>query len=491
VLDLLLFLLLVSFAWSLPLEYNFVREFGSKGSKTGDFNYPVGITIDRYQNIFISDWNNYQITKCDREGKFIKSFAPSTKQKTKYGFNKKFRPIGLIATKNDLLYVSDQNNNAIFVFDLNGVMMNAFGGRGRTDGKFKDPRGLATDIEGNVYVADYSNSRIQVFDKNGKFLRKTKVLVNKKYYLPRSLVVSPKGDMWVVLSNGNMLADFSKDGKYIKKIGKYGNGGGEFNQPRYIASDIDGNLYVSDRKNNRIEIFSSKGEYFGEFGQKGKSRGEFNSPEGIWVDFNGNILVVDADNNRIQEFGAPPETAHLYLAKYYESASLYDKAFDEYMELLKYDSTNKSAKTKIKTLGIELIKKYTKNNELEKAKNIYNSLSVYYQDDKDIESSITNGVSNIDNTSSDTTDNVSNESSPKNTLAVKIAIFVIITVVMLLIIAVSTKKKRKKSKKRSSTRKKAEPIDNTKENDPEENSEDIEEIQETEKTDQDDTEAKE
>ena len=453
-LNLAFFLLIVSFAWSLPLEYNFVREFGSKGSKPGEFNYPVSITIDRYQNIFITDWNNYQVVKCDRNGKFIKSFAPDKTDRLKFGFNKKFRPIGIIATKNDLLYVSDQNNEAVFIFDLNGIMISAFGGRGSINGKFKDPRGLAADKDGNIYVADYSNSRIQIFDKNGKFIRKIKIMVKKRYYLPRSLVVQPDGDMWIVLSSGNIVAKFSKKGEFIKSIGKYGNGGGDFNQPRYISSDIDGNLYITDRKNNRVEIFSKNGEYFGEFGQKGKSRGEFNSPEGIWVDYNGNILVVDADNDRIQEFGSPPETAHLYLGKYYESASLFTDAFNEYMELLKYDGASKLAKQKIKEIGIDLMKKYISSGELEKAKDIYNKLSQYYTSDEDIEAVIANAASNNTNTDIDgNSEKPIDENLSKNSLPLKLAIFVIVFVVGLLIFAISAKKQRKKSKKRGNSEK--------------------------------------
>ncbi|MDD2718019.1 MAG: SBBP repeat-containing protein [Candidatus Wallbacteria bacterium] len=50
----LLFSLSLSFA--IPMEYSFIREFGKKGTGDAQFSYPVNLTIDRYGNIYVTDW---------------------------------------------------------------------------------------------------------------------------------------------------------------------------------------------------------------------------------------------------------------------------------------------------------------------------------------------------------------------------------------------------------------------------------------------------
>ena len=66
-----------------------------------------------------------------------------------------------------------------------------------------DPRGVATDKEGNVYVADCGNDRVAVFDAKGKFLKAISV---KK---PWQVKVSRKtGAVYVVAEDGAKLVKF-------------------------------------------------------------------------------------------------------------------------------------------------------------------------------------------------------------------------------------------------------------------------------------------
>ncbi len=46
----------------------------------------------------------------------------------------------------------------------------AFGSKGKVDGQFNNPFGIAVGSGGKIYVADAANNRIQVFDSNGGFL---------------------------------------------------------------------------------------------------------------------------------------------------------------------------------------------------------------------------------------------------------------------------------------------------------------------------------
>jgi DNA-binding beta-propeller fold protein YncE len=63
-----------------------------------------------------------------------------------------------------MVYVTDEDNHRIQVFDANGTYLTAFGNHGGGLGSFNVPRGVAVDKDLSiVYVADRFNHRIQVF----------------------------------------------------------------------------------------------------------------------------------------------------------------------------------------------------------------------------------------------------------------------------------------------------------------------------------------
>lgn len=51
-----------------------------------------------------------------------------------------------------------------------GEKIRSIGGKGSIDGKFKYPRGVAVDCDGNILVADNGNCRIQKFAFDGRFI---------------------------------------------------------------------------------------------------------------------------------------------------------------------------------------------------------------------------------------------------------------------------------------------------------------------------------
>lgn len=443
--------------YALPLEYTFVREFGKKGKGDGEFNYPVCITLDRYGNIYVSDWDNHRIQKFNRKGEFLKSIAPTKEDREKYKLKKLLRPIGVVTTINDLLYVSDYNNHCFMIFTLSGDLIKVVGGFGKGKYKFRYPRGITADDDGNIYIADFNNYSIKKYDKNGEFLDSFRTIVKSRYYQPRSLAINSKGEIWIVFSEANFIGLFSKNGKFIKKIGRAGEIGGEFRNPRYIALDIKDNIYVTDYKNNRVQIFSSKGEYFGDFGDKGKNKGEFNSPEGIVIDVNGNVLVVDARNNRVQEFGTPPETSYRYLAIRYKMINFYDEAFKNAEKLLEIKPEDKEGLKILKESGLALLEKMMLDNNQNESIKILKTLLTYFPEDEQI-LNIKKKLIQEDNDMNIVNNgkNVSEISSESKKIGIKAAIFIILSVVILLIFLIFKKnnRNRMKSKKKVKKRKK-------------------------------------
>lgn len=73
-------------------------------------------------------------------------------------------PAGLSIDRNDNIYVTDKNNKRIEVFTANVTFLTKFDSKGNATGQFILPEGIGVDIKtGLVYVADIGNYRIQVF----------------------------------------------------------------------------------------------------------------------------------------------------------------------------------------------------------------------------------------------------------------------------------------------------------------------------------------
>jgi DNA-binding beta-propeller fold protein YncE len=89
--------------------------------------------------------------------------------------------------------------------------------------------------------------------------------------------------------------------------GGQGNGRGQFDSPRGIATDSAGNIFVADTSNGRIEKFSPSGTFVSTIGTKGSGHGQLGEPNGIAIDRLGNIYVADASNHRVQKL-APDGT---------------------------------------------------------------------------------------------------------------------------------------------------------------------------------------
>ena len=54
---------------------NYLRSFGRRGNKHGEFNYPRGIAFHKNGNMFVVDNDNFRIQIFSGEGEYISSFS--------------------------------------------------------------------------------------------------------------------------------------------------------------------------------------------------------------------------------------------------------------------------------------------------------------------------------------------------------------------------------------------------------------------------------
>ncbi|MCZ8160281.1 MAG: 6-bladed beta-propeller, partial [Microcystis sp. LE19-196.1B] len=209
------------------------------------------------------------------------------------------------------IYVTDNSNNRVQIFNSSGVFQSTFGSTGPGNGEFSNPFGLAVGSGGNIYVTDFFNDRVQVFNDRGvfQFAFGSDGSGNGEFDRPFGIAVDSGGNIYVVDRFNNRVQVFNPSGVFQSAFGSPGSGNGEFSSPYGIAVDSARNIYVVDTGNDRVQVFNSRGVFQSAFGSRGSGFGQFFSPQGIAVDSGGNIYVVEGGNNRVQVFSpftSPP-----------------------------------------------------------------------------------------------------------------------------------------------------------------------------------------
>ena len=138
--------------------------------------------------------------------------------------------------------------------------------KGKGMGQLNCPSDVTVENEtGNIYISDQANDCVKVFDSTGKYLFKFGDNEGN-LYLPLSVAIC--GDRILISQRDHCILNYQLNGKFISKIGKYGNGELEFSYPYGLTIDeLNGNIYVSDCSNNRIQILSQDFPFISQFGK--------------------------------------------------------------------------------------------------------------------------------------------------------------------------------------------------------------------------------
>ena len=234
---------------------NPIKTFGTWGAKPGQFEFPYGLAGDSKGVIYVADLFNGNISKFDKDGKYLGLFAE--KQASENIFTS---PAG-IAIKDDKVYVTDVKQHTLKIFDINGKLIKQIGKNGKAVGQFNAPNAVNVDNDGNIYVTDTGNQRVQVFDKNGKFLKIINGSLDGKgqsvFVNPRGIGVDDQGNVYVVSNLTHRFYIFDKDNKQKFTIGGFGEGEKQFSLPNGLFVDDRGRIYVTDTMNQRVAVFQS------------------------------------------------------------------------------------------------------------------------------------------------------------------------------------------------------------------------------------------
>lgn len=223
-------------------KYTWIDDF-----RNGGFIAPIGVAVDRDDNIYVTEPELDKVIVFSKKGKFLFEIKENL-----------HRPTGIAVNKSEgLLYVANTGGHNLSVYELNGKYLETVGERGGEKGRFNYPTDIHIDSKGLIYVTDSMNFRIQIFDSNRRF---------------------------------------------ISAFGTHGDGSGSFARPKGVSVDSDGHIYVVDALFDAVQIFDREGRFLLSFGSSGQGKGQFWLPSGIFVDSSDRIYVSDSFNKRVQIF---------------------------------------------------------------------------------------------------------------------------------------------------------------------------------------------
>ncbi|KIC91066.1 peptidyl-alpha-hydroxyglycine alpha-amidating lyase family protein [Flavihumibacter sp. ZG627] len=252
------------------ISANTIMELDKSGKvvNTWGGNYfimPHGLTVDKENNIWVTDVGLHQVFKFTKEGRLLMKLGVVKQPgNDSLHFN---LPTDIAVADDGYFYVSDgYGNSRVVKFSPTGKYIKSWGRYGTCEGEFNIPHGITIGEKNIIYVADRQNNRVQLFDSSGNFLKELKNDEDVEQ-LP-SLTLDYKGNLYVIDYDPTIMEDSTVKGSTIfmfdsaQKVsthfGAKGSGGRTSSWFHDIAIDSKGNIYVGDIRASKVLKFRRK-----------------------------------------------------------------------------------------------------------------------------------------------------------------------------------------------------------------------------------------
>ena len=253
-----------------------VVRVGSRGSSEGQFSNPFGVVFDsKTNNIYVADQSNNRVQVFDKDGKYSFKFGDMD------GPGKMKYPL-CIAIYKEKVFVTQSLGGCVLVFDLKGNFIIQIGNTGSGEGQFNTPYGITVnEYNGDIYVCDSSTKRIQIFSENYSF----KSQFGKETLQYPTDIQLTRDNIYVLSYKKPFLTIFNYNFTPVQNI--ISNSISNYlKSPYCFMIDGAGNIIISDHGLNSVFIFNQQGELLHSL------KDSISKPMGVCIDSKGRIIVV-------------------------------------------------------------------------------------------------------------------------------------------------------------------------------------------------------
>lgn len=141
-------------------EGNVDFTIGGLGTARAFFNYPTNIAVDSNGLLYIADSMNFRIQVLEMDGTYVSHFGEVGQR---IGDLYRLKGIGVDSDGN--IYAVDASFQNFQIFSQQGDLLLYVGAGGKAGpAKFSLPAGMHVDKNNQIFVADQYNQRVQIFE---------------------------------------------------------------------------------------------------------------------------------------------------------------------------------------------------------------------------------------------------------------------------------------------------------------------------------------
>ena len=218
------------------------------------FGKPEGMVWLKDGRIVVCDTHYFRLVWFDQQGKVLRMVGKRGTGHGEFAF-----PVGITKDADENLYVCQYSfgEDRVQVFTREGEWLRDIGSSGTGPGQFQRPSGMAWRA-GKLYVADAVNHRVLVFKDTGEYLGLFGANASGgsalAFNLPYDIALAPDGAFYVIEYGGGRLTKVSPEGQFLGHYGTTGSGTGEFATPWGLTVDARRRVFVADTKNRRLVV---------------------------------------------------------------------------------------------------------------------------------------------------------------------------------------------------------------------------------------------
>ncbi len=210
------------------------------------------------------------------------------------------------------IFIVETGRHRILQLDRNGIRVDSVGRLGNGDYQFDLPVAIDPTNELKIYVADQNNRRIQVFDRRLQYLSTLHMPQRAglpSRYLPAKLTVDPSGNIFFFDEDRHVMYRFESHGQYELDFELFGEDGRIV--PVALAM-LDDELWVAGQRGELIHRFTSRGSYLGFVYAPEPVRSLRASAGSIWMLGADNVIQFGSGGEAIRAQPLPefPGTIH-------------------------------------------------------------------------------------------------------------------------------------------------------------------------------------